>query len=132
MEEKKKKRRRREEGRKRRRRRRRRRRKKYVYISRPTRCTNSYNVSFCIIKRSTCFGLFSPSSGTTFWSCISQCGIIRYVWLLCTTARHAGLYHIAIRCTVHTTSRRMNLQLLLQLLPPLLKLRCGKETNRCI
>ena len=43
-----------------------------VYISRPTRCTNSYNVSLLIIKRSTCFGLFSPSSGATFWSCISQ------------------------------------------------------------
>ena len=43
-----------------------------VYISKPTRCTNSYNVSLFIIKRSACFGLFSPSSGATFWSCISQ------------------------------------------------------------
>ena len=43
-----------------------------VYISRTTRCTNSYNVSLFIIKCSTCFGLFSPSSGATFWSCISQ------------------------------------------------------------
>ena len=43
-----------------------------VYISRPTRCTNSYNVSLLIIKCSTCFGHFSPSSGVTFWSCISQ------------------------------------------------------------
>ena len=43
-----------------------------VYISRPTGCTNSYNVSLFIIKCSTCFGLFSPSSGATFWSCISQ------------------------------------------------------------
>ena len=34
-----------------------------VYISRPTRCTNSYNESLLIIKRPTCFGLFSPSSG---------------------------------------------------------------------
>ena len=42
-----------------------------VYISRPTRCTNSYNVSLFIIKCSTCFGLFSPSAGATFWSCIS-------------------------------------------------------------
>ena len=37
-----------------------------VYTSRPTRCTNSYNVSLFIIKCSTCFGLFSPSSGATF------------------------------------------------------------------
>ena len=37
-----------------------------VYIRRPTRCTNSYNVSLFIIKCSTCFGLFSPSSGATF------------------------------------------------------------------
>ena len=44
----------------------------HVYVSRPTRCTNSYNVSLFIIKCSTCFGLFSPSSGATFWSCISQ------------------------------------------------------------
>ena len=37
-----------------------------VYISRPTKCTNSYNVSLFIIKHSTCFGLSSPSSGATF------------------------------------------------------------------
>ena len=37
-----------------------------VYISRPTRCTNSYNESLLIIKCSTCFGLLSPSSGATF------------------------------------------------------------------
>ena len=43
-----------------------------VYISRPTRYTNSYNESLLIIKLSTCFGLLSPSSGATFWSCISQ------------------------------------------------------------
>ena len=43
-----------------------------MYISRPTRCTSSCNVSLLIIKCSTCFGLFSPSSGATFWSCISQ------------------------------------------------------------
>ena len=43
-----------------------------VYISRPTRCTNSYNVFLFIIKCSACFGLFSPSSGATFWSCVSQ------------------------------------------------------------
>ena len=43
-----------------------------VYISRPTRCTDSYNASLFIVKCSTCFGLFSPSSGATFWSCISQ------------------------------------------------------------
>ena len=43
-----------------------------VYISRTTRCVNSCNVSLFIIKCSTCFGLFSPSSGATFWSCISQ------------------------------------------------------------
>ena len=30
-----------------------------VYISRPTWCTNSYNVSLFIIKRSICFGLES-------------------------------------------------------------------------
>ena len=30
-----------------------------VYISRPTRCTNSYNVPLLIIKRSICFGLLS-------------------------------------------------------------------------
>ena len=44
----------------------------FVYISRPTRCTNSYNVSLFIIKCSTCFGLFSPSSGATCWSCTSE------------------------------------------------------------
>ena len=38
-----------------------------MYISIPTRCTDSYNVFLFIIKRSTCFGLFSPSSGTTFF-----------------------------------------------------------------
>ena len=43
-----------------------------LYISRPTRCTNSYNESLLIVKRSTCFGLLSPSSGATFWSRISQ------------------------------------------------------------
>ena len=31
----------------------------YVYVSRPARCTNSYNVSLFIIKCSTCFELFS-------------------------------------------------------------------------
>ena len=30
------------------------------------------NVSLFIIKCSTCFGLFSPSSGATFWSGISH------------------------------------------------------------
>ena len=34
-----------------------------VYICRTIRCTNSYNVPLFIIKCSTCFGLFSPSSG---------------------------------------------------------------------
>ena len=43
-----------------------------IYISRPTRCTNSYNEFLLNIKCSTCFGLFSPSSGAMFWSCISQ------------------------------------------------------------
>ena len=43
-----------------------------VYISTPTTCIDSYNVSLFVIKCSTCFGLFSPSSGATFWSCISQ------------------------------------------------------------
>ena len=47
-----------------------------VYLScvynRPTRCTNSYNGSLFIIKCSTCFGIFSPSSRATFWSCISH------------------------------------------------------------
>ena len=38
-----------------------------VYISRPTRRTNSYNESLLIIKCSACFGLFSASSGTTFF-----------------------------------------------------------------
>ena len=42
------------------------------YIRRPIRCINSYNVSLFIIKRSACFGLFCPSSGVTFCSCISQ------------------------------------------------------------
>ena len=41
-----------------------------VYISRPTRCTNFYNESFLIIKRSTCFGLLSPSSGATFFEAV--------------------------------------------------------------
>ena len=45
---------------------------KNVYISRPTRSINSYNESLLIIKCSTYFGLCSPSSGATFWSCISQ------------------------------------------------------------
>ena len=43
-----------------------------MYISRPTRCTNSYNKSLLIIKCSTCFGLLSPSSGATCWSCTSH------------------------------------------------------------
>ena len=43
-----------------------------VCISRPTRCTNSYNESLLIIKRSTCFGLSSPSSGATFFEAVSQ------------------------------------------------------------
>ena len=43
-----------------------------VYISRPTRCTNSYNESLLIIKRSTCFGLLSPSSEATFFEAVSQ------------------------------------------------------------
>ena len=34
-----------------------------MYISRPTRGTNSYNESLLIIKCSTCFRLLSPSSG---------------------------------------------------------------------
>ena len=37
-----------------------------VYVSRPTRCTNSYNESLLIIKCSTRSGLFSPSSRATF------------------------------------------------------------------
>ena len=32
----------------------------YFYISRPTRCTYSYNESLLIIQCSTCFGLLSP------------------------------------------------------------------------
>ena len=42
-----------------------------VYISRPTRCTNSYE-SLLIIKRSTCFGLLSPSPGATFCEAVYQ------------------------------------------------------------
>ena len=41
-----------------------------VYVSRPTRCTNSYNESLFIIKCSTCFGLLSPSSGETFFEAV--------------------------------------------------------------
>ena len=41
-----------------------------IYISRPTGCTNSYNESLLIIKCSTCFGLFSPSSGATFFEAV--------------------------------------------------------------
>ena len=41
-----------------------------VYICRPTRCTNSYNESLLIIKCSTCFGLFSASSGTTCFEAV--------------------------------------------------------------
>ena len=44
-----------------------------VYISRPTRCTNSYNVSLFIIKCSTCFGHFSPSSGAIFGAVYRNC-----------------------------------------------------------
>ena len=63
-----------------------------VYISRPTRCTNSYNESLLIIKCSTCFGLLSQTSGVTFLKLYSY-GISRYVWLLF--------------CYSHTTVRRM-------------------------
>ena len=52
-----------------------------VYVSRPTRWTNSYNESLLIIKRSTCFGLFSPSSGATFLK-LYRNGISRYVRLV--------------------------------------------------
>ena len=43
-----------------------------VYIRWPTRCTNSYNEYLLIIKRSTCFGLLSSSSGATFFEAVSQ------------------------------------------------------------
>ena len=43
-----------------------------VFISRPNRCTESYNVFIFINKCSTCFGLFSPTSGATFLRCILQ------------------------------------------------------------
>ena len=45
-----------------------------VYTSRPTRCTNSYNESLLIIKRSTGFGLLSPSSGATFFEAVYRNG----------------------------------------------------------
>ena len=54
-----------------------------VYISRPTRSTNSYNVSLFIINCSTCFGLFSPSSGATFGAVYRNWyKPVPYVWLL--------------------------------------------------
>ena len=43
-----------------------------VYISRQTRYTNSYNEHLLIVKRSTCFVLFIPSSGATFFEAVSQ------------------------------------------------------------
>ena len=54
-----------------------------MYISRPTECTNYYNASLFIIKCSTCFGLFSPSPGATFWSGISH---LIHVYVSVTTA----------------------------------------------
>ena len=50
----------------------------YVYIRRPNRRTNSYNESLLIIKRSTCFGLFSPSSGATFCIALQQPDVPAY------------------------------------------------------
>ena len=50
-----------------------------VYISRPTRCTNSYNEFLLIIKHSTCFRLLSPSSGVTFCVCL----IMVYLYTHC-------------------------------------------------
>ena len=47
----------------------------YTFIDGTLICTaliDSYNESLLIIKRSTCFGIFSPSSGAKFWSCISE------------------------------------------------------------
>ena len=63
-----------------------------VYISRPTRCADSYNESSFIIKCSTCFGLLSPSSGATFWSCISH-------------LVYAGTYHTCGCWVVITTQQ---------------------------
>ena len=40
-----------------------------VYICRPTRCTDSYNETLCIINRFTCFGLLSPSSEAAYTNC---------------------------------------------------------------
>ena len=57
-----------------------------VYISRPTRCANSYNESLLIIKRSTCFGLLSPSSGATFLELYIAIGISRYHTSSCCVA----------------------------------------------
>ena len=65
-----------------------------VHISRPTRCTNSYNVSLLIIKCSTCFGLFESIIRRDVLELYIAIGISRHVWL---TA-------IAIWCTVRTTS----------------------------
>ena len=61
-----------------------------MYINRPTRCTNSYNVSLFIIKCSTCFGLFSPSSGID---------ISRYVWLLPRNSQTYGTRLYQLRYT---------------------------------
>ena len=65
-----------------------------VYISRPTRCIDSYNVSLFIIKCSTCFRLFSPSSGATFWSCILQLVYAGTIPLAVATARRIGKYQM--------------------------------------
>ena len=64
-----------------------------VYISRPTRCTNSYNVSLFIIKCSTCFARFSPSS------------IIRSDVLELYIAIGISRYHKSGSCTVITAQQ---------------------------
>ena len=68
-----------------------------VYISRPTRCTNSYNVSLFIIKCSTCFGPFSPSSGATFWSCTSQ--LVQAGTVLRLEPQDRAVRHFCMICT---------------------------------
>ena len=58
-----------------------------VCVSRPTRFTNSYNVSLFIIKCSTCFGLVKSIIRSDVLDLYIAIGLNRYVCLLCTTAR---------------------------------------------
>ena len=68
-----------------------------VCISRPTRCTNTCNVSLFIIKFSTCFGRLVHHQEQCFEAVYHNWyKPVPYVWLLCgyshTTATHVSAY----------------------------------------